>query len=1009
MRFNYDILKSPKYFKENSLIPHSNHIYYRNEDEAKENKTTYRHSLNGTWKFTYSKNIDLLPKGLEKEEICAKHWDDIQVPGHIQMQGYGVPQYTNIQYPWDGLEDIEPGDIPKEFNPVATYVKYFKIPAHMKKEELYISFQGVESACAVWINGNFIGYGSDSFTPTEFHLPDECLKEGENKLTVQVFKFTAASWLEDQDFFNFSGIFRDVYLFTIPKVHAWDVKVESLLSDDYKEGILNVTLKFNKKTPEGEVKANLRCQGGGCNGKFERAFINGEMVRISFKVQNPKLWSAEHPNLFSLKLNVYNKEGELQEVITQKVGFRRFEIVDSIMHLNGKRIEFYGANRHEFVSHTGRAVPKEIMEQDIIIMKQHNINAVRTSHYPNDVYFYDLCDKYGIYVIDEVNLETHGRWAKSERCGVEAALPGDNKDWCDIVLDRVNNLYERDKNHPSVIIWSLGNESFGGENLLKMAARFRELDNSRPVHYEGVYWDPRLPQTTDIYSRMYVKADDVAEHLRTNREKPYILCEYLHTMGNSGGAMHKYIELMEKEPLYQGGFIWDFCDQTLVRKDRYGRYYQAYGGDFGDRPTDYNFSANGILYGDHSVSPKMQTVKYNYQCLKVRFISDAEIEIKNKYLFTNANEYDCFVIIEKEGKEIATSKMDVDIEPLSCGKYNLPISLPSKPGEYVITVSFRLKECGYRGKKGHEVAFEQLVIEKHKEPEKHLTNMPIKVITNGENIGIKGLHFNALFNNLRGFTSYVYAGREMIERVPQPNFWRAPVDNDMGNKMPFRYAQWKAASLYQSIKDTPKLTQNEHSATITYTYLLPTIPQSECKVSYTVYGCGKVNVNMEHVLTEKGTLLPPMPEFGMIFKLNADYENLEWYGFGPEETYSDKVSGAKLGVYKNKVKDNLAQYPVPQESGNKVGVRYAKITDIYGRGFIFSGDKIELNAIPYTPHELENALHHYELPEVHYTVVRVNKMQMGIGGDDSWEAQTHEEYLLPTGKNLSFSFSFKGI
>ena len=1010
MNFDYAKIKDPGYFRENRLDARSSHMHYRNLNEAKAGVSSFTHSLNGLWKFNYSKNYPLAPKGFEKDDFNCKCWDDIMVPGHIQMQGYDTPQYVNVQYPWDGHFEIEPGEIPEDFNPIASYVKYFHVPKKLKDEDLFISFQGVESGFALWLNGLYVGYGLDGYTPSEFELTP-FLKEGENKLAVQVFKFTSGSWIEDQDYFRFSGIFRDVFLFSVPRIHVWDMCIETGLEKDLSIANMRIDLNFAKEVT-GTVNAKLSF----CD---EYVFDSCVDLRneIAIPVTAPKLWSAEKPNLYKLELHIFDYHRELQEVIVQNVGFRRFEIIENVMHLNGKRIEFYGVNRHEFSCNSGRAITKEQMLEDVLTMKQNNINAVRTAHYPNDSYFYELCNIYGLYVIDEVNLESHGRWdllLPDHSNIVEVALPGDNSKWQNIVFDRVENLFQRDKNQPCVIIWSLGNESLGGKNILEMANKFRELDISRPVHYEGVYWDPRYPDSTDMYSQMYTSPAKLTEFLENNTEKPMILCEYVHMMGNSGGTMHKYIDLMSKFPHYHGGFIWDFIDQSIIKKDRYGKEFFAYGGDFGDRPCDYNFCGNGIIYGDRKPSPKMQTVKFNYQQVLTE-ISGGKLKITNKYLFTSTTEFDCVVTLEKNGKEINRVQVETNVAPLTIEEYDVPFEIPKEAGVYAVTAMFFLKSDTLWGTRGLEIAFGQYV-EEITAP-RSVCNLPIRTVRGGQTFGVHGEHFSTIFSKNRGgLVSYKYGGREMIEKIPMPNFWRAPNDNDFGNAMPARYAQWKIASLYATHlpyddvfswekAKNPIMEVFPNHAEITYIYNLPTTPAASCEVKYTVYGDGLIEVNMN--CDSKG--LPPVPEFGMLFKLNADYENLEWFGMGPEESYIDKVSGARLGLYKNKVRDNLAKYLVPQECGNKVGVRRAKLTDRSGRGFIFYGDSMEFSALPYTPHELENAMHDYELPESHYTVVRVNLRQMGIAGDNSWGARTHDEYLINTNKKLSFSFSFVGL
>jgi beta-galactosidase len=1017
MAFDYSKIKDPGYFRENRLDAHSSHKYYRNDCEAKSGKSSFFHCLSGLWKFSYADNIALASKDFHLADYDCKYWNDITVPGHIQMQGYDKPQYVNVQYPWDGLNDIEPGEIPTDFNPVASYVKHFFLPEHMKGEDIFVSFQGVESGFALWLNGHYIGYGHDGFTPSDFELTP-FLKDGENKLAVQVFKFTAGSWIEDQDFFRFSGIFRDVFLYSVPDTHVFDMKVETQLNDDFKAATLCVDMRFLRDV-KGSVDATL------LHGEDIVCTTNVELfcdTQLNLPVNSPILWSAENPCLYKLKLRISDNEGKLCQVITQDVGFRRFELRGNVMYINGKRIEFFGVNRHEFSCDTGRVITKEQMEYDILTMKRNNINALRTSHYPNHPYIYELCDRHGIYVIDEVNLESHGRWhviATSDK-GTDAALPGDNPKWLDIVIDRVENLYQRDKNHPSVIIWSLGNESWGGENILKMAEHFRSLDQTRLVHYEGIHFDPRYPDSSDMNSQMYTTPMMLDKFLQENKEKPMIMCEYVHTMGNSGSVMHKYIDLMSKHEHYQGGFIWDFIDQSLRKKDRYGEYFQAYGGDFDDRPCDYNFCGNGILYGDRRLSPKMQTVKYNYQPI-VADVCDDKVTVTNKNLFTSTAAYDCYVLLEKDGVEIDCAYLETDVNPLSSLTYPLPLEIPTTSGEYAITVSFRLKENTAWEKRGYEVAFGQHVTNVSAEPCEAACvdcSTPLKIIDGTQSIGVRGEHFTVMFSKTRGgLSSYKYGGREMIKKIPMPNFWRAPVDNDVGNLMPVRYAQWKIASLYvshvpPSAHDltnipaaTPTINMVEGCAEVTYHYYLPTTPAAECEVKYTITCDGTVSVDM--VCDSKG--LPPMPEFGMMFKLDADYENLEWYGMGPEESYIDRATGAKLGIFRNKVKDNMSKYLVPQECGNKVGVRYAKITDNSGRGIIFKSGEMEFSALPYTPHELENAMHDFELPQPHYTVVRAILKQMGIGGDQSWGARVHDEYLLPVDEKFVFSFSFKGV
>lgn len=1021
MKFDYGKIKDPAFFAQNRVKAHSDHHYYKNHRELAEKNESFRQNLNGLWKFQYARNLAEAPDGFEAEDFDCKGWEDIRVPAHIQMEGYDKPQYVNVQYPWDGHEAIEPGEIPTQFNPVASYVKYFTVPENMQGKRLFVSFQGVESGFALWCNGSYVGYSEDTFTPSEFELTSY-LKEGENKLAVQVFKWTSGSWCEDQDFFRFSGIFRDVYLYSIPDTHVSDIRIKTILNDTYDRGNLEIVLEA---IGNGKAELILTRQGEEA-ARTEVELKDGQSTVVELTIEQPALWSAEQPNLYDLMIQVTDNQEQLQELIPQRVGFRRFAIEDGIMKLNGKRIVFKGVDRHEFSSRRGRVPNHDELLRDIVTMKRNNINAIRTSHYPNDSALYALCDEYGLYLIDECNMETHGMWDMVGRgvWPIEKALPGDRQEWKDLLLDRVNSMYQRDKNHPSIIIWSCGNESFGGSVIYEMSKLFHALDDTRLVHYEGVCNDRRYNDTSDMESRMYPSAAYVKDFLQKDRSKPYLLCEYTHAMGNSCGGMHKYTDLTDEEPLFQGGFIWDYIDQSIYHKDRYGKEVLGYGGDFDDRPCDYNFSGNGIAYGGERMpSPKMQEVKFNYQNISIQ-IQDDQFTVINKNLFTNTDVYDCKISLTLDGRQIADTKVDIGVEPLSQQTYQLPrwryltpwskeeLWMATDAGEYVVTVSFVLKEDTLWAQRGHEVAFGQGIYE-IEAPQQRKPQSYMKVTDGTYNLGIKGEHFEVLFDKGgKGLVSYVYGGREMIKAIPKPNFWRAPTDNDNGNQMPFRYAQWKLASMYQlngipgSKEPNPVIVQETDKVTVTYTYYLPTTPESSCEVAYTVTGDGTVHTALSYD-PPKG--IHDMPEFGMLFKFDADYENLTWYGYGPAETYCDRERGGKLGIHHNKVADNIAQYLVPQECGNHTHVRRASVTDNLGRGMEFSGKELSFSALPYTPHELENAMHAYELPPVYYTVVRVALQQMGVAGDDSWGARTHEEYLIDVTRPLKLEFDFKGI
>ena len=1014
------IVRDPAVFADHRLSAHSDHVAYRNEAELAAGESSLRMPLDGAWRFHYAANPSAAPGDFWREDYDVSGWDLIRVPAHIQMEGYDKPAYVNTQYPWDASEELEPGEMPSVFNPVADYVTEFVLPERFRGQEINISFQGVESGFALWLNGVYLGYSEDSFTPADFALAD-ALREGRNRLAVRVYKWTPGSWFEDQDFYRFSGIFRSVFLYALPKTAVVDLSVVPTLSGDLLSGAVSVHART-----KGEGSLRLSLRRGEAILEEKTAPIRGGHADTAFAVERPALWSAEQPALYALRAEVLDESGTLTELLEQPVGFRRFEMKDGLMLLNGRRIVFKGVNRHDFSSISGRVPNRDELIRDIVTMKRNNINAIRTSHYPNQSAFYELCDRYGLYVMDETNMETHGSWDALLRGQADAdyVIPKDHEEFAPLLLDRVRSAYERDKNHPCVVVWSCGNEAYGGHVIYEMSELFRQLDPDRPVHYEGITWDRSYNDTSDMESRMYTPAAEIERFLSEHPEKPLICCEYSHAMGNSCGGLHKYTELSEREPKYQGGFIWDYVDQSLYRKNRYGQWYQAYGGDCGERPTDYNFSGNGIVYGgDRSPSPKMQEVKFDYQSIAVVF-DDEGFTVRNKNLFTDTGDYACRITLLSDGAECRREAVCAAVPPLSERRFAFPAGIIAEMGrreaaalslgkelpEFSLTVSFHLREDALWAEAGYEIAFGQKVFKRERPA--YTCKAPLTVVRGKWNLGVRGERFSAQFSAIRpGLTSYVYDGVERIESIPMPNFWRAPVDNDRGNAMPQRYAQWKIASLYVSgngeqAANFPDVEERENSVVVSFDYFMPTTPRSACRLCYEVFGDGTVQTELRYRAV-KG--LPDMPEFGVLFRFSADLDRVLWYGLGPEENYVDRCRGARLGVYEKSVEENLARYLVPQECGNKCGVRWIKTLDRRGRGMEFFGDELSVNVLPYTPHELENAAHACELPPIHYTVVRVALQQMGIAGDDSWGARTHPEYLLPAEKDLTLRFCFRGV
>lgn len=995
-------------FAVNRLKAHSDHSYYESLEEAKNaNPMPMRCGLNGNWKFYYSNNTETRPEKFYQLDFNCTSWGDIQVPGHIQLQGYGKPQYVNTMYPWDGVQSIRPPEVPKDVNPVGSYVGYFDLPENMRDRPVFISFQGVESAFFVWLNGEFVGYSEDSFTPAEFDLTPY-LRDYENKLAVEVYQRSTGSWLEDQDFWRFSGIFRDVYLYTIPEIHVSDIRVETDLNSTFTKGILSLDLALFNLDHLGKIIGELYDAAGTLIATTtEKEGANGKRS-LTCSVESPKLWSAENPYLYKLYIQVFHKDGRLVEVVPQTIGFRKFEIVDKVMKLNGERIVFKGVNRHEFHCRRGRAITKEDMLWDIKTMKQHNINAVRTSHYPNQSEWYELCDRYGIYVIDEMNLETHGSWQKMGAVDPSWNIPGNKPEWQDIVLDRAISMYERDKNHPSILIWSCGNESYAGEVILNVSRYFKSVDSSRLVHYEGVFHNRDYDDTSDMESRMYAKPADIEKYLAENPNKPYISCEYMHAMGNSLGGMKKYTDFERKYPMYQGGFIWDFMDQALVKKDRYGKEYLAYGGDFDDRPTDYGFCTNGIVYANRKLSPKMQEVKYLYQNLKL-LPDRTGITIRNDNLFSDTSDYDLEIILYHEGEELFRDYLQVNIAPLSEGRAEIkwPAHIFSEKGEYCIHASFTLKEDTLWAEAGYEIAFGQYVFKEKGEEETHIPQGKLKVVHGDVNVGIHGKDFSILFSKQAGsLVSLNYFGKEMLSTPIAPLFWRATTDNDRGFSQGYHSGLWYAASLARKCEKI-EVKEEQDVIRIAFTYKFSIHQKIEVKHIYTVYPDGSISIKSIYNGADN---LPQLPIFALTFKVPADYHLLEWYAMGPEENYLDRNNGARLCIFKNNVSTNLSDYVMPQESGNRTGVRRVSLQNSDGLGIeiVAVSEPLECNFSPYTAFELENAMHHYELPNIHYTVVTVG-MQMGVGGDDSWGAPVHDEYLIHSNQKLEFDFIIKPI
>ncbi len=1024
----------------NSMNAHAASLPFDTAEEAligNRCSSRFFKSLNGMWKFSFAENAEKRIADFYETNYDCSFWNEIKVPSNWQLEGYDYPQYTNVIYPWNEREPLAPPFAPTVYNPVGSYIRYFTVPKTWDGQPVFLSFQGVESAFYVWLNGEMVGFHKDTFSPSEFDITPYLI-EGENKLAVEVYRWCDASWLEDQDFWRLSGIFREVYLYSTPKQHIYDFFVITELDNDYINSKLNisVTLVDYDNCRDNRVTLELHLFDKAKKPVFKTPLslnvdLSGKRsnaVELTTSIEAPLKWSAEHPNLYTLVLTLKNQDGLLLEAVSTRIGFRKFEIKDGLMKINGQRIVLKGVNRHEFSCTKGRAIDREDMLTDIILMKQHNINAVRTSHYPNQPAWYDLCDQYGIYVIDETNLETHGTWGYHQTEEEECNIPGSKKSWTKPVLDRANSMFQRDKNHPCVIIWSLGNEAFGGENFLKMHDFFKSNDPTRIVHYEGIVHLRKYEAASDIESQMYSNPRDLEAYalnmmhwevnsltMNNNKIKPFLLCEYSHSMGNSTGNLFKYTDLFDKYPILQGGFIWDWIDQAILTKTPEGDDYLAYGGDFGDTPNDGNFCGDGLLFADRTVSPKLYEVKKCYQ--NVRFypydLSQGKVRIENKHLFTNLNEYELIWQVYKNGELTEQGKDQIDLEPISSTVITIPFGELKSSGqvdEFFLNLGFVLKTSTLWAEKGYEMSYDQF-------------RLPAVILTNTEAIGqtadmrateadhilqITGNTFTVGFDTRNGsLIFYNYKGIELIKEGPAPNFWRAITDNDKGSQLPIRCGVWRDCSKLKRLLNFSKEVYQDR-ITVTERYELPTTPQlSICKIDYSVNGDGLITISQELL---PGESLPELPAVGMLLTLDKSLDNVSWYGRGPQENYWDRAHGAKVGIYSGKVKEQLTPYLRPQECGNRTGVRWVRLTNDQGKGIEIKGLPIvEFSALPYTPYELEEADHIYKLPASDKIAVRVNYKQMGVGGDDSWGARTHPEFTLYSNRTYSYSYSIKGI
>lgn len=939
-------------------------------------KSPFYRSLNGDWKYHYSKNRTARIADFWRRDFNDSSWKTIPVPSNVEIEGYGIPIYVNIPYPWPKPWNppFTPDDDPN--NTVNSYRRTFELPADWNGRRILITFDGVNSFFYLWINGQKVGLGKDARTPVEFDIT-KYVKPGQNLIAVENFRWCDGSYLEDQDFWRMSGIFRDVYLWSTASTHIRDFEVKADPS-----GKLTVAAQL---TGPGTVEASLEDTDG-------RVVATG---KDTLTVSNPRLWSAECPNLYKLLLTAKNADGKVAEVIPVNVGFRKVEIRDGNLLVNGQRVLFKGVNRHELDPDRGQAITVEGMIKDILVMKQHNINAVRTSHYPNQSAWYDLCDRYGLYLIDEANIESHGMGYGKESLAK-------NPDWIDAHMDRTVRMVERDKNHPSVIIWSLGNEAGDGPNFEATSAWIKKRDASRPVHYEQA----GQKSHTDIVCPMYARPKSLADYASKPQTRPYILCEYAHAMGNSSGDIWAYWKLIYEKPYLQGAFVWDWVDQGLRQKQgalpltRFEKVapgdktFWAYGGDFGPAgtPSDDNFCCNGLVGPDRIPHPGLLEVKHVYQYIHCK-LNGRNLEIKNWHDFTNLKDIATgYWRLKCDGKEFQAGTLpELDVAPGKTVQLTIPVKpfTPQPGAEYFLELSFTLKQDTLWAKAGHEIAWDEFKLP-DAAPAPPLAATGALKLT-GATVSGKG--FEIVFDKQAGtLKSWRANGVELIATPLRPDFWRAPTDNDRGRKMDKSQGVWRDAHKDSQVTGVAMEQPAPDKVVAKVTHALPRV-KAVWETTYTVLGSGDILVAAEFKPADPKQ--PKPVRLGMQMTLPAGFEKITWLGPGPQETYSDRKD-ARVGVYSGTVREQFyADYTEPGESGNKVDVRWVSLTNKDGVGLLAVGmPLLSVNALHHTTDDLQNAKHAFQLPARDDVTLNLDLVQQGVGGDDSWGAWPHDEFMI---------------
>lgn len=1035
----------------NKEAPHAFYIPYATVNQALEDYTDaspYYSSLNGTWKFNWVKHPDLAPDNFQLTETDVSYWDNIEVPSNWQLKGYGKPIYTNTIYPFaKNPPYIMNGDIPENYtqnelpNPVGSYRRDFDVPTDWDGREVFLHFDGVQSAMYVWINGQEVGYSEGSMTPAEFNIT-KYLKPGNNVLAVKVYRWSDGSYLECQDFWRLSGIYRDVFLYSVPKIHLWDYFLTADLTADFSKATLKTNLEFRNFGGKGiyQVEAYLAEKGSDIENaqllfKHEVKSVSKKGLILDFKteIQSPKLWSAEVPNLYDVVFVLKSPDGKIAEVLQSNFGFRKIEIKDQQLFINGKSVILKGVNRHDWDPDNGRTVGMEMMKRDIELMKQFNINTVRTSHYPNHPVFYKLCDMYGIYVISEANVESHGMgWNKKEGLA-------NRPSWEKAMVDRNVRSVDRDKNHPSIIIWSMGNESLSGSNFAAAYQAIKAIDITRPVHYS------QDNDNADIESEMYQSMTSMQKRGESDDPKPFFLCEYAHAMGNGPGSVKEYSEFFEQYPRLIGGCIWDWVDQGIARPvpGNPSKTYFAYGGDYGDRPTRFNFVMNGLTTPDRQITPKMQNVKKCYQYIKLTAVDllNGKIDIENNYQFINLDQFGASWELACDGTIIQSGFLGkINLQPGMKKEISIPVQHSKLLGgaEYFLKVSFSLRKDELWAKHGHEVACGQFKIPYSELLPESIDldeSLALDVQEVDDLLILSGRIFSVTFSKKAGaITDYVFQSVNLIKTEPeaiygkkaespvvywdletdklvsgpQLNLYRAPIDNDVANgrgvAMGWNRYQLDQLSHKVDSFNFRKIDEGTFEVFISVKSSTPKEYEVNSYSRYIILANGIIKVE---TIVEPSDKLSLLPRIGHILQMPKGFENVEYLGAGPFENYRDRLEGAAIGRYQSTVTDMEEFYARPQDMGNRCKTRWFSVTNKTGTGLMFVADSSMLNfsALHYRPLDLNKANYPYQLVPRKETIITIDAAHLGLGSA-ACGPMCLSEYQLKKDK-ISFKYQIR--